>query len=345
MLEYYRQIENADLDYQNIAVTVIEGENLGEKALVCNHRLVWSSPGQKYFSEYQRDLEKICERGTVIVGNQKLFCEILGREKKIVICGGGHVSIPVIQMGRMTGCQVIVLEDRLKFADHARAAGASRVICESYEKGLAQIEGDEDTFFVIVTRGHRYDQICLEQILRKKHAYIGMMGSKKRTALVKQNVIAGGADPETVNHIHAPIGLDIGAETPEEIAVSIMAEIIEIKNRKRGSGGYPRDILQAVLRKGTYGKREEPGVLVTIVERKGSAPRSVGTKMFVMPDGNCVGTIGGGCAEAAILQQAFCMLRNKEQKPRLYHVDMTGREAEEEGMVCGGEIEVLLEVL
>lgn len=345
MLEYYRQIEKADFDYENMAVTVIEGTAAGEKALFCNHRMVWSSPGQNCFYEYQKELGKICESGVVRIGDQKLFCEVLGREKRLVICGGGHVSVPLIQIGRMTGCRIIVLEDRPGFADRARRAGASQVICEPYEKGLAQIEGDEDTFFVIVTRGHRYDQMCLEQIVRKRHAYIGMMGSRRRAALVRENVIAGGADPAVVRHLHAPIGLDIGAESPEEIAVSIMAEIIEIKNRKRKSCGYPEEILQAVLKNGTCEKREEPGVMVTIVSRKGSAPRSIGTKMLVMPDGACVGTIGGGCVEAKVLQKALCMLRSGEKRPKLYHIDMTGSDAGEEGMACGGEIEVFLEVL
>ena len=115
---------------------------------------------------------------------------------RFVICGGGHVSIPIIQMGLMIGCHVTVLEDRLKFADHARRAGVHEVICDSFEEGLKRIKGDKDTFFIIVTRGHRYDQVCLENIAKKPHAYIGMIGSRMRVKKVKEAVIEKGCAPE-----------------------------------------------------------------------------------------------------------------------------------------------------
>ena len=116
--------------------------------------------------------------------------------KKLVICGAGHVSIPVIQIGRMIGCTVTVLEDRPKFAYNARRAGADTVLCEPFEEGLKKIPGDPDIYFIIVTRGHRYDQVCLEKIMKKEHAYIGMMGSRARTVKVKQALLEQGADPQ-----------------------------------------------------------------------------------------------------------------------------------------------------
>ena len=94
-----------------------------------------------------------------------------------------------------------------------------------------------------------------------------------------------------------------------------------------------------------YKEPEEKRVLATIVSRRGSAPREVGTKMLVCPDGRCIGTIGGGCAESNILQKALLMLRMGETKAKMHRADMTGNEAEDEGMVCGGVIDVLLEVV
>lgn len=94
--------------------------------------------------------------------------------------------MPVIKIGIMMGWEVTVLEDRPKFADNARRAGASHVICEPFEEGLGKVPGSSDTYFVIVTRGHRYDQVCLEKIAEKEHAYIGMIGSRRRTTLVKK---------------------------------------------------------------------------------------------------------------------------------------------------------------
>lgn len=240
------------------------------------------------------------------------------------------------------GCNVTVLEDRPLFADNARKAGATKVICDSFANGLNQIEGNADTYFVIVTRGHRYDQVCLEKIAQKEHAYIGMIGSRRRVNLVKQMLIENGSDKEVLDAVYTPIGLDIGAETPVEIAVAIMAEIIEVKNRKKRTFGFPKEIIKAILDDEKYPQKK---VLATIVERKGSAPQDVGVKMLILPDGKCVGTIGGGCMEAKVLQKGRIMALQEETKAMLCKVDMTGTDAEDEGMVCGGMVDVLLEVI
>lgn len=346
-MEFYHAIETLDPKKQNIAVTVLSGDAFGEKALISDQKIVWKSQEDGYFTTYKEEIEKINDSGRFLIGGQEVFCEILGREKKMVICGAGHVSIPIIRMGQMLGFQITVLEDRPKFADNARRAGVTDVLCEPFEEGLQKIEGDEDTFFIIVTRGHRYDQICLENIARKRHAYIGMIGSRKRVKMVKESIIEKGGDPEVIHRIYSPIGLDIGAETPEEIAVAIMAEIIEVKNKKKRSSGYTREILKAVQLEDRLEEEnaQTHKVMATIVGRKGSAPRREGTKMLVLPDGQCVGTIGGGCAEADIYQKALYAIRSGKEEPGLYHVDMTGKDAEEEGMVCGGIIDVLLEVI
>lgn len=337
--EFYERIQEADWNHQNIVMTVLEGDSFGEKALTADQRLQWESRAGGFYTKYQGEAEKVCSSGIVEIAGYKVFCELLGQEKKMVICGGGHVSIPMIQMGRMLGFHVTVLEDRPMFADNARRAGAAQVLCAPFEESLDSIDGDEDTFFIIVTRGHRYDLVCLERIAKKPHAYIGMIGSRKRAAMVKETVIADGGNPEVVRNVYTPIGLDIGAETPEEIAVAVMAEIIEVKNKKKRNGGCSKEIMHTIL-----GDTEKM-VLATIVARKGSAPRAAGAKMLILPDGTCVGTIGGGCAEADILRKALLMIQSKEGCPRLCHVDMTGQDAEKEGMVCGGVIDVLLEVI
>lgn len=341
-MSLYERIEEANPNQHNLVLKVLDGEEIGQAALVSDRKLVWESEEVGFFSRHLEAVEQIEESGIVELGGVRLFCEILANEKKFVICGGGHVSIPIIRIGRMIGCKVTVLEDRPKFADNARKAGADLVICEPFEQGLKKIEGDEDTFFIIVTRGHRYDQECLRSICRKRHAYIGMIGSRRRVALVKQTMLDEGADPEVIGKVYTPIGLNIGAETPEEIAVAIVAEIIEVKNKKqKRNSGYSEDIMESIL----YDAKKERKVLATIVSRKGSAPRTTGTKMLICPDGKCIGTIGGGCAESNILQKALVMLRADEEAARIYHVDMTGSEAEDEGMVCGGVIDVLLEIV
>ena len=338
MSGFYRQLKEALKSEQGdiYTETVLRGEHAGEKRIL---------QGNSF-----RDAEEREEDGGDV------FRERIGRQPKLIICGAGHVSVPIIKMGKMLGFAVTVLEDRPKFADNARAAGADMVICESFEKALEGIHGDSDSWFVIVTRGHRYDTICLENILHKTYAYVGMMGSRRRVAIVKDQLEESGISREVLDAVHTPIGLKIGAETPEEIAVSVMAEIIQVKNSREKGGGYSGEMLGALVSE--EGRKK---VAATIVSRKGSAPRSVGTKMLIFEDGTTVDTIGGGtkmlifedgttvdtigggCVESEIMQKALLMMRAGEPRFQVCRVDMTSDAAEDEGMVCGGVVEVMME--
>lgn len=340
MKELYEKIADCNPNEDHVVLTGLDPEILGEKALLTQGQIVWQQGDTHFFSLHQKEAAA-CPCGLVEIAGKKVFCEEIGNQKRLVICGAGHVSIPIIKIGMMLGFEVLVMDDRPSFADQARAAGASHVICDSFEQALSTVTGDKDTYFVIVTRGHRYDLECLRSIAEKDHAYIGMIGSRRRVAMVKETLASQGTDPLVLERMHSPIGLDIGAQTPEEIAVAIMAEIIEVKNKGNRRSGYTKEIVKelAEIPEG------ESRVLCTIIEKRGSAPREAGTKMVVRPDGTIVGTIGGGCAEAAILSKARAMLTGMEDPVALEHADMTNADAEQEGMVCGGVIEVLLELI
>lgn len=255
----------------------------------------------------------------------------------LVICGGGHVSIPMITIGKILGFYVSVLEDRPLFANHARRAGADKVICDTFHEALQQVEGSADTYFVVVTRGHRYDTECLRSILKKENAYIGMMGSKVRAKEVKKVLVAEGFLEEVTEKIYSPIGFNIGGETPEEIAVSIAAQLIQVRS-KNDHAVYTKEILEAALDKSVTERS-----MATIIERKGSAPRKVGTKMIIFEDGRTAGTIGGGCMEAEVMQKAIMLMRENMREEETIKFNMLPEQAEEEGMVCGGIIEVKIE--
>lgn len=343
MLELYKRIENCDPNAKNIVLTILEGDDLGEKALVSDGKLIWESASSRFFKQNKDELSVLPQKDNIVIDNVLVYCDNLGQEKRLVICGGGHVSIPVIQMGIMMGWEVTVLEDRPQFADNARRAGATEVICEPFHIGLDKVSGSNDTFFVVVTRGHRYDQVCLEKIIKKKNAYIGMIGSKLRVRKVKEQLIETGSDKEKLEKIYSPIGLDIKAETPVEIAVAIMAEIIAVKNKNIRSSGYSKELMKYILNEELYSGIK---VLATIVSRKGSAPREAGTKMLILDDGRVVGTIGGGCMESDVIRHALLMIRSRNNRnSQICHVDMTGSDAEEDGMVCGGVVDVLLETV
>lgn len=331
-------------DSDKKVMTVLTGEYIGERALVSDGKLSWKSTENGFFAAHeQQTIDKSNrQNGQVQIEGVRVFSEGMAYNKKMVICGGGHVGIAVARLALMTEFDVTVLEDRPKFAETARSIGVQRVICDSFENGLKQIPGDKDTYFVIVTRGHRFDQTCLEIAMEKPHAYIGMMGSHARVARMKETLVEKGIAREKVEAVHTPVGLRIGAETPEEIAVSILAEIIQLKNQEKHIGGFNDRILAGME---SAEEKELQKTLATIVGRRGSTPRKEGTKMLVFEDGTCIETIGGGCVEAEVIRSALLLMREKKEQAKLIHVDMTGQTAEEEGMVCGGVVDILLEIV
>lgn len=338
MVTLFEQIKECNLEKKNRVVTVISGDHIGEKAFFSNEELIWykDEKSKIYFSDMKFEKEGIrIEK----LKETEIFIDELTKEKQLVICGAGHVACALTKMGKLLDFKVTVIDDRLSFVQEAKNAGADEVICDSFVNVLKQYESNNQTYFVIVTRGHRYDKDCLEIILEKKKAYVGMMGSRRRIMLLKQGLMEKGISKEVLEELHSPIGLNIGAETPSEIAVSIMAEIIEENKKWNLHLGYSEKIINTVLEK----KDNLKLVLATIISRKGSAPREIGTKMLIAEDGNIVDTIGGGCMEADVIQKARVLMAKEDRKPQICTVDMTIDAAEEEGMVCGGILQVILE--
>lgn len=339
-MNFYEVISEADFNTDIWLLTVTDGEYAGEKAVLNGEEMTWMSRSDGFFASHCKEASSVSSSGLSQIGGATVYSELLGREKKLVVCGAGHVSMQIIAIGKMMGFHVTALDDRLQFANNAIAQGADKVIFKEFEDALEEITGDEDTFFVIVTRGHRYDKECLRAITKKPHAYIGMMGSRRRVLIVKQDLAAEGISQDILDSVYTPIGLNIGAETPEEIAVAIMAEIIEVKNRKKRNFGFPGDIMKTLL-----SDERAPVTLATIISRQGSAPRGLGTKMIVRKDGSTVGTIGGGCIEGSVIAKGRRMLLDGIHKPVVMEVDMSSDAAEDEGMVCGGRVQVLLETV
>ena len=260
-----------------------------------------------------------------------MYLEPIAGGRRLVVCGAGHVALCVIRLGVALGFDITAIEDRPEFAEKARAAGAQNVLCQAFTDALDCIDGDADTAFVVMTREHAHDVDCLRRILQKPCAYAGMMGSHGRSAQIRRQLVEEGFDAGRVEALRMPIGIPIGARTPEEIAVSAAAEIISVMNAADPGEGYPPGMLEALS------ERRQPGVLAMIVSKRGEAPRRPGTKMLVTGDGRFIGTVGGGYAEAEILRIAGEMLRDGARACRLVSIDMNKGPT-----FCGGEIEVLL---
>ena len=166
----------------------------------------------------------------------ELFVEGFTTPPTLVLMGGGHVSKATYSLARMLGYRVYIVDDRPEFANAERFPGAEEtVVVPDYTQGLDQIPINANTYIVIATRGHWFDDLALEAAVRTPAKYVGLLGSRRKTILIYQRLAGLGVSPERLNAVNAPVGLDIGALTPEELAVSIMSEIIMF--RHNGSGG------------------------------------------------------------------------------------------------------------
>lgn len=268
-------------------------------------------------------------------------------EPRLIVLGGGHIAKPLVEFGARAGFSVTVIDDRPTFANTERFPDAEKVICESFEKCFDLINLNEAAFVVIVTRGHRHDMDCLRQVLKHNTAYVGMIGSKRRVKSVMEQMLSEGYSEEKVNNVNAPIGLEIGAVTPDEIAFSIISQVIKyrrlvdrnngkIKSSKSNWPEFDRDVLMELSK-----EDGSPKAIVTIISTKGSVPRKAGAKMIVGAHGEILGSIGGGCSEGAVINNARYILRDGGYQ--IQTVDMTGDVAEQEGMVCGGIMDVIIE--
>ncbi len=157
---------------------------------------------------------------------RQVFVDPLPGAQRLIIIGAGHVGQALADLGAMLGFHIVVIDDRGAFANRERFPAAAEIIVRPFEAAIGSMKLDRTCYVVCVTRGHAFDEIALRAALRQKPRYIGMIGSKRRVRATLERIEADGVDRATLEQVHAPIGLDIGAETPEEIAVSIMAEII-----------------------------------------------------------------------------------------------------------------------
>lgn len=262
---------------------------------------------------------------------------------RLILLGGGHVAQPLCTIAAMVGFSVVVVDDRPSFVNRSRFPDAEQLVCDAFPSAIHTLEIQPTDYVAVITRGHRYDADCLRTILRgTMPRYLGMIGSRRRTkgllALLEQE----GFSRQWLDQIHTPIGLPIGALTTQEIAVSIVAELIQcrragVDRRAKGMLLTNEDIdlpLLEFLADGT------PKALLLVYETSGSTPVKSGAYMAVDRDFRQKGTVGGGCSESAVLRDAYHLIGTGERK--CVTVNMDNSVAEDEGMVCGGQMKLLL---
>ena len=264
-------------------------------------------------------------------------------KERLILLGGGHIAVPVCEIASILGFLVTVVDDRPSFANHERFHRSEEVICDSFENAIERLDITSSDYVCVLTRGHRYDAECLRRILRGTYPfYLGMIGSRRRVSGLMELLRNEGYEEEKLSAVHTPVGLKINAQTPAEIAVSICAQIIQMKRSQAQSEDESilkrMDTDRELLR--FLAENDLPTVCMAVISTKGSTPVQSGAMMAVDKAGRTSGTIGGGCGEAQALTAARSIAGTGKSK--LISVDMTNDVAMEEGMVCGGEMSILL---
>lgn len=261
---------------------------------------------------------------------------------RLIVLGGGYVAQSLSRFASLLEFEVTVADDRPAFANSGAFPQAKNIICDTFSNAIAKMQLTEQDFVVVVTRGHKHDADCLRVILRENMPeYVGLIGSKRRVQGLFDLLEEEGFHRAWMNQIHTPIGLSIGAVTPDEIAISILAELIQCRSKNvpsRNAGILEQTNVDSAFLQYLDGNQEK--AVAVVVERRGSTPVKTGAIMAVNSLGQTFGTIGGGCGEHEVVMAALRVLRTG--KNELITVDMTNDVAEEEGMVCGGKMQVLI---
>lgn len=339
--DFYKKLRDALNRNEEVYLMTFLNENnnnITNKVIKINDELVFES--QENINKYTDLINKINfnknEKEIKINENLELIIEHIKGKPQLVICGGGHIALSLASMAKMLDFNVIVIDDREEFANKDRFPEADNVICDNFSNALNNISFNKNSYFVIVTRGHKADQECLEKILKNEFRYLGMIGSKAKVANSIRQLLERGYTTEDINKVHAPIGISIAAKTPAEISISILAQIIQEKNNEN-TLSIDEEILDDIINNNCN------KVLVSILDKRGSSPRGVDAKMLVKENGEFIGTIGGGIVENVAYEKALDLI--KERKSHIESYDLSNSAAAKLGMACGGTIKVLFEYI
>jgi len=214
-----------------------DGSIIGTIGGGCVEAEVWQAAREVMESERPRTLSfninqsPKYDTGLVCGGTLDIFIEPVLAPALLYVFGAGHVSRSLCGVAANAGFDVTVVDDRDSYANHERFPAARQVICEDFDLAMAKISPSETSYIVIVTRGHRDDMRVLRWAVQTQARYIGMIGSKRKTITIFRELLKEGLSESLFERVHAPVGFDIGAITPEEIAGAITDELIAVRRR------------------------------------------------------------------------------------------------------------------
>lgn len=277
----------------------------------------------------------------------KEYIRLFRPRERLIILGAGHISKALSNLGKMTDFEVVVVDDRPEYANEDRFPKPVKVICDDFVKAINNLDICSGDYIAIVTRAHKFDAECVRSIVSGQMPYYaGLLGSRRRTKVLVDNLEAEGYDRDKLEQIHTPIGLDIGAVSVEEIAVSIIAEIIAVRRSNMiGKGksnifteeGFKEELVNKIV------SDDLPKVLLMVIDTSGSTPVKSGSFMLVDEEGRTFGTIGGGSAENIAVTEAARLVGTGHSK--VMDIDLTQDDGTDDAMLCGGRMKVLIECI
>jgi xanthine dehydrogenase accessory factor len=196
-----------------------------EKLVVEEAQKIMNASSPKMISHDLKDIGMSCG------GSMRIFLQPLNPAPQLFIFGAGHIGTVLSQIVKTMEFNVTVIDNRPEFANKERLPWVDDVIPGEYQDAIEKLDFNESTYVVILTHKHAHDFEVIQECLKKPHCYVGMIGSKKKVETVFNNLRKKGVGDEVINSIHAPIGMEIAANTPAEIAISISAQLVVVRNQ------------------------------------------------------------------------------------------------------------------
>ena len=227
-----------------------DGSTLGSVGGGCVEGEIWQKAreviesGRSQLVNFELNASDAENEGLICGGTVEVFLEPIMSDPKLFILGAGHLGLALAEFGHRVGFRVTVVDDRDRFANRERFPAVDEVLVRPFEGSLRDLPVDRNSYVVIVTRGHSHDCTATEEAIQTPARYVGLVGSRRKIKLIVETLIEKGYGAEQFANLYAPIGLPIGSETPEEIGISVIAELIAI-----GRGSHQRSEKQEFVRK------------------------------------------------------------------------------------------------
>jgi len=232
-----------------------DGSSVGSVGGGCVEAEVWQKAeevirlGRPALISYQLNEEDAENEGLICGGTVEIFIEPVIPDPRLVILGAGHLGQAICRLAHQVGFEVTVVDDRESFANPERFPDAAHLAVQPFERAFDVVAANSETYILVVTRGHRHDQLATESAVRTGARYVGLVGSRRKIKLIVENLLEKGHSREVFQSLYAPIGIPIGSETPEEIAVSVVAELVALRR-----GVHSRSEKQEWVRRLTAGE-------------------------------------------------------------------------------------------